>query len=136
MTSKGKNNARLTGWTVYVPPFRGEAAKGWGTRAKAKAMQDLRGGLLRPTLRKSARMGHPSVCASQKEKQRQGCRVASKRAALGVYSWWRATMGSRREALMAGRRPEMMPTAARIRNETSMMVGEARRKMSPSWLAV
>ena len=29
-----------------------------------------------------------------------------------------------------------MPTTARMTNETSMMVGEARRRMSPSWLAV
>ena len=73
-------------------------------------------------------------------------RALKLRAALGtleinvggtrVYSWRRATTGSMRAALMAGSRPEMIPTAARITNETIMMVGEARRMMSPWWLAV
>src|SRR5258708_10276158 len=53
-----------------------------------------------------------------------------------AYSWRSATTGSMREARSAGSRPETMPTSARMKNETSMMPGEARRTMSPSWLAV
>lgn len=52
------------------------------------------------------------------------------------YSWRRASTGSIPAARTAGRSPETTPTAARIPNETSMMVGEARSRMSPSWFAV
>ncbi len=52
------------------------------------------------------------------------------------HSWRNASTGSIREARTAGSSPETMPTTARMPKETSMMVGEARRRMSPSWFAV
>jgi hypothetical protein len=52
------------------------------------------------------------------------------------YSWRRATTGSRREARKAGMKPLMMPTSARMTKDAIIVVAEAWRMMSPSWLAV
>ena len=52
------------------------------------------------------------------------------------YSYRKASTGSIREALKAGKNPETTPTRERMTNETSITVVEACRKMSPSWLAV
>ena len=66
--------------------------------------------------------------------ERGGCLDPTDRAA--GHSCRSASTGSMREARTAGSSPETMPTTARIPNETSMMVGEARSRMSPSWFAV
>jgi hypothetical protein len=52
------------------------------------------------------------------------------------YSALSASIGSNRDAFSAGQKPLTMPTTERIMTDVNITLSEARRKISPWWLAV
>jgi len=65
---------------------------------------------------------------------RQGTEVLEKSKLS--YSYLSASIGFKRDAFSAGKKPETIPTMDRITNEISITLMEACRKIAPSWSAV
>src|SRR5215469_5583869 len=53
-----------------------------------------------------------------------------------AQSYRNASTGSIRDALTAGKNPEITPTSVRMMNDASITVDDACRKISPSWFDV